>query len=174
MWENWRSYLADQDVETIPIEQQKTLSAIQGYLELGMCREAMRELKTLPVEFRGKAVVLELEIVVLIRDSRWKAASVAARRLCRTQPDLAAGYIHLAYCLHELGDTNGARDTLRKGPPALHKEGTYYYNLACYDAVLGDLDAARMNLARSIRIDKRFRDFAKGDTDLSALHADLQ
>jgi tetratricopeptide (TPR) repeat protein len=90
------------------------------------------------------------------------------------QPDLAAGYIHLAFCLHELGDTNGARDILRKGPPTLQKEGTYYYNLACYDAVLGDLDEARTNLARSIRIDKRFRDFAKGDSDLAALHSDLR
>ena len=83
--------MADLDVETLPIEQQKTLTAVQGYLELGMCREAMRELKTLPAELRRKAVVLELEIVVLIRGVRWKAASVAARRLCRMQPDLAAG-----------------------------------------------------------------------------------
>lgn len=166
--------MADLDVETLPIEQQKTLTAVQGYLELGMCREAMRELKTLPAELRRKAVVLELEIVVLIRGLRWKAASAAARRLCRMQPDLAAGYIHLAFCLHELGDTNGARDILRKGPPTLQKEGTYYYNLACYDAVLGDLDEARTNLARSIRIDKRFRDFAKGDSDLAALHPDLR
>jgi predicted Zn-dependent protease len=161
-------------VDSLSPSQQKTLTAVQGYLELGMSREALKELQTLPEELRAKPVVLELEIVVLIRAQRWKTAARAARRLCKIQPDLPAGYIHLAYCLHEMGETAAARQTLLCGPSALEKEGTYFYNLACYDAVLGDIDAARKHLARSIRIDKRFRDFAKNDRDLAVLHVELQ
>jgi predicted Zn-dependent protease len=161
-------------VDSLPSSQQRTLTAVQGYLELGMCREALKELQTLPADLRSKPLVLELETVVLIRAHRWKAAARAAKHLCKIQPDLPAGYIHLAYCLHEMGETAAARQTLLCGPSALEKEGTYFYNLACYDAVLGDIDAARKHLARSIRIDKRFRDFAKTDRDLVALHTELQ
>lgn len=139
-----------------------------------MCREALRELKTLPAELRAKALVLELEVVVLIRAQRWSEAARASKKLCKNEPDLPAGYIHLAYCLHEMGDTVAARKTLLCGPSALEKEATYFYNLACYDAVLGDVDAARKHLARSIRIDKKFRDFAKTDNDLAPLHTELQ
>lgn len=161
-------------MDSLPPSQQRTLTAVQGYLELGMWREALREMKSLPADLRAKPLVLELEVVVLIRGKRWKEAARVSRKLCKTQPDLPAGYIHLAYCLHEMGQTAAARETLLCGPSALEKEGTYFYNLACYDAVLGDIEAARKHLARSIRIDKRFRDFAKKDNDLAPLHTELQ
>ncbi len=154
--------------------QKKTVSAVQGYFELGMCREALSELRTLPSEIQNEAPVQELEIVILIRARRWPSAVRVAKKFCKTNPNLPAGFIHLAYCQHELGDTVSARKTLLSGPPALEKEGTYFYNLACYDAVLGDIEAARRNLAKSIRIDKRFRDFAKTDHDLASLHMELQ
>ena len=160
-------------MEKFSIQQQRILTAAQGYLDLGMPNEALRELKALPEELAGEPEVLELRVVVLIRAGRWKTASTVARKLCRKRPQHPAGFIHLAYCLHELGETETARQTLLKGPKALEKEGTYFYNLACYDAVLGDLDAARKHLARSIRIDKRFRDFARNDSDLAALHSEL-
>ncbi len=161
-------------MDSLTASQQKTLTAVQGYLELGMSREALKELKTLPQNLRAKAIVLELEVVVLIRGRRWAEAVRVSRKLCRAQPELPAGYIHLAYCLHEMGETAAARQTLLHGPSALEREGTYFYNLACYDAVLGNIEAARKNLARSIRIDKRFRDFARTDSDLVALHPELQ
>jgi Flp pilus assembly protein TadD len=138
-----------------------------------MPNEALRELKGLPPELSNEAEVLELRVVVLIRATRWKTAATEARKLCKKRPQHPAGYIHLAYCLHEMGETESARQTLLKGPKALEKEGTYFYNLACYDAVLGDLEAARKHLARSIRLDKRFREFARNDMDLAPLHGEL-
>lgn len=154
--------------------QRKTLSACEGYLELGMPSEALRELKGLPSDVALNPMVLETQVVALIRCGRWKSAQATARKLCKVQPDKPAGFIHLAYCQHELGETETARRTLLNGPTALEREGTYFYNLACYDAVLGDLDSARKHLARSIRLDKRFRDFARRDVDLAALHPELQ
>ncbi len=161
-------------VENIAIQHQRILTACQGYLDLGMPKEALRELKTLPAELVDVPDVLELRIVVLIRASKWKSAASLARKLCKKRPEQPAGFIHLAFCLHELGQTGTARQTLLEGPRTLEKEGTYFYNLACYDAVLGDLEAARKHLARSIRLDKRFRDFARSDRDLAALHGELR
>lgn len=161
-------------MENLAIEHQKTLTACQGYLELGMPGEALRELKELPKEVAAQPAVLEMEAVILIRAERWKPAQIAARKLCKLVPDRPSGFIHLAFCQHELGDTKAARETLLSGPRALEQEGTYFYNLACYDAVLGDLDAARRHLARSIRLDKRFREFARSDNDLAPLHPELR
>ena len=159
---------------TLPIEYQKALTCVQGYLELGMPLEALRELKALPEALRESPIAVEMHVVVLIRLERWKTAATQARKLCKLQPALPAGFIHLAYCQHETGQTAAARETLMKGPKALHKEATYFYNLACYEAVLGDLDSARRHLARSIGINKRFLEFARQDTDLAALHPELK
>jgi predicted Zn-dependent protease len=159
---------------SLPIEQQKALTCVQGYLELGMPLEAVRELKALPETLRNSPIAVEMYVVVLIRLQRWKAAAAQAKKLCRLQPGLPAGYIHLAYCQHETGQTAAAKETLLKGPKTLHKEATFFYNLACYEAVLGDLDSARRHLARSIGINKRFLEFARKDTDLAALHPELK
>lgn len=160
--------------QSLPVEQQRILTTVQGYLELGMPSEALRELKSLPDELAATPAALESMVVVLIRMERWKQAATQARRLCRMQPDLPAGFIHLAYCQHESGQTREARKTLLAGPPALHREATFFYNLACYEAVLGDLDSARRHLARSIGINKRFLEFARKDADLAALHSELE
>lgn len=159
---------------TLSIQDQKTLTAAQGYLELGMPREALGELNGLSDEGGASPPGVELRIVILLKLHRWKAAAANARKLCRLMPEQPAGFIHLAFCLHELGDTVRARDVLRKAPPKVQRDATCCYNLACYEAVLGELDAARIHLAQSISIDKRFRDFARQDSDLAALHKELQ
>lgn len=160
--------------ESPAIEDQKILTAAQGYMELGMPREALRELRALSQEAAGSALGLEMRIVVLLKLERWSLAATAARKLCRIKPSHPAGFIHLAYCQHEMGNTELARNTLLKAPSALQKDATYCYNLACYEAVLGQLDAARYYLARSISIDQRFREFARKDNDLAALHKELE
>ncbi len=158
---------------TLPIEHQKALTVVQGYLELGMPLEALRELKELPAALHDLPLSVEMHVVLLIRLRRWKSAATQARKLCKLSPSSPTGFIHLAYCQHESGNTGEARKTLLKGPPALQKEATYHYNLACYDAVLGDIESARRNLARSIGINKRFLEFARQDADLSPLHPEL-
>ena len=159
---------------TLSIQDQKTLTSAQGYMELSMPREALAELAGLTAEGALTHPGLEMRIVILLKLHRWKTAASYARKLCRLLPEQPGGFIHLAFCLHELGDTVQARDILRKAPPSVRKDATCCYNLACYEAVLGELDAARLHLAQSISIDKRFREFARTDSDLAPLHKELQ
>jgi predicted Zn-dependent protease len=159
--------------DQLPVEQQKALDRVQGYIELEMPKEALRELRELPAPLRDLPFAVELMVVVLIRLQRWKPAATQARKLCRLQPNSPVGYIHLAYCQHECGQTAEAHATLLRGPSSLHKEATYFYNLACYEAVLGDLESARLHLARCISINKRYLEFARTDSDLAALHPEL-
>ena len=148
---------------------QRILLAAQGYCELGMFDDALAELKTLPEEAQGDVPAVEMRLAIQMQAKRWKEALKVAEKLCAMKPDASAGFIHAAFCLHELGRTADARDKLLTGPPALHKEATFHYNLACYECMLGNLELARMHLEKSIELDKKFKDFSKTDPDLAAL-----
>ena len=148
---------------------ERTLLAAQGYSELGMFDEALKELDSLPDEVAEYGTVVELRTVILMQARRWKPALTASRALCRAAPEKTSGFIHAAFCLHELGRTIEARDTLLAGPQVLHAEPTFHYNLACYECALGNLDIARMHLEKSFELDKKFRDFARSDPDLAPL-----
>ena len=148
---------------------ERTLLAAQGYSELGMFDDAIVELDSLPRATAEVPTVIELRTVILMQAKRWKPALAASRELCRAEPEKTSGFIHTAFCLHEMGRTAEARDTLLGGPDALHTEPTFHYNLACYECALGHLDLARMHLEKSIELDKKMKDFAKTDPDLAAL-----
>ncbi len=148
---------------------ERTLLAAQGYSELAMHDDALAQLDSLPEDTAKNPSVLELRAVVLMQAKRWKTALTVSRELCRLEPAQTSGFIHAAFCLHELGRTDEARDCLLTGPDALRAEPTFHYNLACYECALGHLDLARMHLDKSFTLDKKMRDFAKSDPDLAAL-----
>jgi len=153
----------------LPEEHQRTLLAAQGYCELGMAPDALLELDTVPPEWRHDATFLEMRLIVLMQNKEWETALAAAREITRVAPERNTGYIHAAYCLHVLGRTDAARDTLLAGPPSLHSDPVYHYNLACYECRLGQLEQARAHLEKTFKLDKKFRDFAKNDPDLDPL-----
>ena len=152
------------------VTHQRLLAAAQGYSELGLPELALAELAELPEEFQTEPAVVETRLSVLMQAKRYKDALQAGQKLCRLVPDKTAGFIHSAFCLHELGNTHAARELLLSGPDALRAEPTYHYNLACYECALGNLEQARAHLDVSFAMDKKLRDFAQKDPDLRVLH----
>jgi predicted Zn-dependent protease len=150
-------------------EHKRTLVAAQGYCELGMHDDALAELDTLPPEAQALPTVLEMRLVILMQARRWKEALEPSVALCRLQPESTSGFVHAAFCLHELGRTAEAKEMLLSGPATLRDEATFYYNLACYECALGNLDIARQLLDRSFSMDSKFREYAKTDSDLEPL-----
>lgn len=146
---------------------ERILLAAQGYLELGMPGEALVELDGLPAVYRRRADVLKLRVSVALHARRWKAGLAASRRLCAVEPEETIGFIHAAFCLHELGRTEEARSVLLHGPSALLNEATYYYNMGCYNARLGALEDAQNYLRMSFSLDRKLREFAQCDPDLN-------
>ena len=57
------------------------------------------------------------------------------------------------------------------GPVALLKEPIYYYNMGCYEALLGNVRDARLHLQTSFEMDSSFRELAKKDPDLASVQA---
>src|SRR5256885_14625256 len=145
------------------------LRAACGYAELGMARESMAELKAIDRVHQNRPEVLQLRLHHLMRAQRWTQALRISQKLCRAAPDCSAGFLHAGFCLHELGKTAEAKQLLLKGPAALLKEPIYYYNMGCYEALLGNVKDARINLETSFRMDSSFRELAKRDPDLKTV-----
>lgn len=142
------------------------MNAAQGYSELGMFEDALAELDTLSEEEREHPAALQMRLLVLMRMKRWVEGLEIAAKLREQCPELPTGYIHGAFCLHELGRTQEAKEMLLSGPPTLLAEPTYFYNLGCYDATLGNLEEAVKHLKMSFQMDEKFREIAKYDPDL--------
>ena len=167
---NTPPFPADKSVTTeIDITHKRLLIAAQGYSELGLPELALDELDLLPEEVSKSAIGIESRLSVLMQAKRWKPALGVGRELCRLAPDRTAGFIHTAFCLHEMGKSREALDLLSSGPAALKAEPTYHYNLACYEAALGNIEQARAHLNVSFAMDKSLKDFARTDPDLKPL-----
>ena len=139
----------------------RILLAAQGYLELGHdggkpggTRHPARPVAGAQ---RGAAIAP----VTPYARAPLELALDASRALCRLEPGGDDGFIHAAFCLHELGRTAEAKALLLSGPSALLSEATYHYNLGCYDAVLGNIEEAQAYLRASFKLDKKFREFAR-------------
>ena len=134
-----------------------------------MTRESMAELKSIADEHQNRAEVLQIRLHNLMRHRRWAQALGVSQKLCRVAPDCCSGFLHASFCLHELGKTAQAKRVLLKGPPMLLKEPIYYYNMGCYEALLGNVRDARLHLQTSFEMDSSFRELAKKDPDLKSL-----
>jgi tetratricopeptide (TPR) repeat protein len=153
---------------------QRSILAAQGYHELGLWREAWRELDGLSDAAQHRPDVLEMRVLILINERKWREALVLSRQLAEVAPEEEGGWVHSAYCLHEMGRTREAIQALLSAPASLKEKAIFHYNYACYSCVLGQIDAAREALLRSFALDKRYRDYALGDHDLKPLHPELQ
>ncbi len=148
---------------------ERILLTVQGYMELDMPEEALREIAFIEIADADREEILQVKFLVLMRMKNWEEALEICKLLQKANPEATEGYIHGAFCLHENGCTTEAKAMLLNGPASLLEEPTYYYNLACYDAILGNLGDAERNLRVSFKMDKKFREIAKYDPDLKAI-----
>ena len=134
-----------------------------------MDRESIAELNAIPKVAQNRPEVLQLRLHHLMMRKSWRRALTLSRKLCRVAPDCGAGFLHAGFCLNHLGRTADACKMLLKGPPALRREPIYYYNLGCYEALLGRTRDAQRNLEISFRMDQTFREIARKDPDLRSM-----
>ena len=151
------------------IQYTRHLNAAQGYLELDMPAEALEEIEALPPEIAVYAEISQLKLLILMRLREWEKALSLCKELQDRFPQLTVGYIHAAFCLHEMKRTQEAKQVLLDGPSSLLRDATYHYNLACYEAVLGNRDEALEYLRTSFAMNHGFRAIAKRDPDLASL-----
>ena len=88
---------------------ERILLAAQGYIELEMPAEALAELDRLSPADRDREEVLQLRLFVMMRGRLWQQAFEVCSRLRQLFPEGSTGYIHGAFCLHEMGRTAEAK-----------------------------------------------------------------
>jgi predicted Zn-dependent protease len=145
------------------------LQPFDGYLHLGMFNEANDELENLPTELKTHPAVLSARLNLLMKMKRWEDGAILASSLTTLWPDVCEFHVRTAFCLHEMKRTAEARQALLDGPKALRSQAVFYYNLACYDAQLGNLEESRRHLATCFKLDKGYRAESLHDPDLEPL-----
>jgi tetratricopeptide (TPR) repeat protein len=81
-----------------------------------------------------------------------------------------AGLLHLACLRNRRAKSIQAAHAILTKAVGLHPtEGTIQFNLACYEAQMGNLDRAKTHLKRANEIDPRFGLMALEDADLEPL-----
>ena len=152
------------------------LSAAEGWLELGNPTEAAAELELVAPEHRTHPSVLELGWQIHARARQWEACLELAARLVRLNPELATGWIHRSYTLHELKRTAEARNQLLPACARFPHEAVIPYNLACYECTLGNLPLARQWLKQAFSRpnSQLWRVAAHNDPDLAPLRAEIE
>ncbi|PAW76541.1 MAG: hypothetical protein B9S32_14950 [Verrucomicrobia bacterium Tous-C9LFEB] len=145
-----------------------------GYMELEMWEEAEEELKSLPPEVQAHPAVQLARLDLLIETHAWERGVTLANSLCEHWPEEPEFWIKRSYCLHELRRTLEAKKGLLAGPPKLRQQAIYMYNLACYEAQLGDLEAAQQLLTKCFKKDAHYREASLDDSDLGPLWLSLK
>ena len=153
---------------------ERHLTAATGYLELGMAADASAELDAIEPGRRSDWQVLALRVAVCQETKDWVPMLLLSERLVAMQPTRADWPISLAYATRRCQSLEAARKILLGAVQRFPEESTIRYNLACYEAQLGNLELARDHLARAIRMNGAHRAMALADADLAPLHEELR
>lgn len=145
------------------------LSQLAGYLELGMDREARRELRGLPESVREEPPFLAVAMQIHQNAERWPSAARYARKLLNLQPEEVGWWIALAYTTRRAKSMETARRILLRAEKKFPTEPTIQFNLACYAAQLGNTNEARTRLTLAISHEPGFAKMAETDPDLESM-----
>ena len=99
----------------------------------------------------------------------WPGALALLDELRTGDPADPALFINSAFCLHAMGRTGEAKAMLLTGPAGLDERPLFHYNLACYEAQLGNLDEAGRRLQRALELSPGLAVTAAKDPDLAPL-----
>lgn len=150
------------------------LRAAIGWLELGSHVEAGEEIARIASESLDHPDVLEVRWEICAKGASWEAALQVAEAMVRVAPQRSSGWVHRAYAMRRVrhGGLKLAWSLLRPAVEMFPKENIIPYNLACYAAQEGRLDAAWDWLQKSIAVCgdvKVIKQRALADSDLQPL-----
>ena len=153
------------------------VQAASGWLGLGACADARKELALIPLHLQDHPDVLEVRWEIFARENNWKDAVQVAEQLVACAPDRPSGWLHQAYAVRRVpgGGLAMARDVLLTAEKLFPKEPTIPYNLACYACQLEQIDDAVRWLERAVAVGGKapIKQLALADDDLKPLWPDI-
>ena len=152
-------------------EDRRRVEAAEGWIELGLPAEARQELDAIPAAHRSHPAILEIRWQIAAREKNWELCLELASAVIQLVPELALGWIHRSYSLHELKQTAEARDNLLRVVDNFPGEAILRYNLACYECQLGHEDQSKQWLRKAFALGdpRKMKAMALEDLDLKPL-----
>ena len=151
------------------IRTQTRLQYANGYLDLGMIREAAQELDSISPEDRESTETLTMCVRLYLESKKWFRMTLTAKELAERQPENPFGWVNWAYALRERNRIKDARSVAKAGLEYVSNDAILWFNYACYCSLLGDVEEASEYLDKAISLDKRFEAESVSDTDLDNL-----
>ena len=148
---------------------ERPLVAVDGYLYLGMPFEALEELASIAPQYQKDSAVLRSRIRVLLHLRHWKEAEKLSLDGSERYPNEEEFMVQRAFSLHQQSKGTEAVEVIMNAPEWIRRTGILHYNLACYEAQLGDLSTAEQCIQAAIEINASFKKNAKSDPDLQRL-----
>ncbi len=150
-------------------EWRKSLLAADGYLFLGLPDLALAEIESIGAAAQQASPVLRARVRVLLHLKRWDEANALSTAGNSLYPEENEFTVQRAFVLHQLKKGTDALEVLLSAPEWIRRTGILHYNLACYEAQLGDLTTARQCIKAAIEINSSFKKNARTDPDLARL-----
>ncbi len=150
-------------------EAQRALHAADGYLFLGLPDFAHEELTAIPLPEQLDPAVMLARVRVLLHLKDWPEAEKLSTEGATQHPSEEEFTVQRAFALHQLKEGEKAVEVLLAAPEWLRRTGILHYNLACYEARLGDLTTARQCIRAAIQLNAAMKKNARVDPDLQAL-----
>ena len=149
------------------------LEAAAGWIQLGDYDSANDELEKIRAEWRAHPDVLDLRWLIYSNDEQWDACLDIASAIVKMVPDRAQGWLDKAFSLRRANDggVEKAKTVLLEAAKLFPDDDMIQYNLACYCAQLGQLDAAQEHLSNSYEVGdaRQIKLMALDDEDLKPL-----
>lgn len=156
------------------IRTEKRLQYANGYLDLGMVKDAKAELDLIDEKDRSNSEVLSMRVRLYSESHNWKNMVATSKQLVGMDPEVSFGWVNWAYALRELERISEAKDIANRGLALNPKEAVLWFNLACYCSLLGEVEDASNHLDQAIALEKSFEKEAVDDPDLDKLWAWLR
>lgn len=157
---------------TSRIRLQRILREAEGYLELGMARQALALLERVetPGTFRGHLLYLKGEALRALENYQ-DAVPILVDAV-----DLAPSNIHawmaLGWCYKRTGRLDEAIESLQRAREVEPTEPLIEYNLACYYSLKGAKQQALEYLSSAISSNPALRDMVGRESDFDPIRTD--
>ncbi len=122
---------------------EKHLDAAEGWLGLGVWREALAELEAITEEKQTLPEVLCARSRALAEGEDWCAAALTSAMLCVVAPYYPYGWIRLGFALYKQGKLLQARNALLLVVDQFKEEEIIPWHLALYTSQLDDMEGAK-------------------------------
>ena len=157
---------------SLRIRREHKLRAAEGYLELGMARQALCELQSLGSATGGDGRVSYIIGEALRELGEYERAVEHLELALQILPDEIPPHLALAWCYKRTGRLPLAIETLEKAVRIDPGQGILHYNLACYWSVARRPRLSLRYLERALELDDRFRELAYEESDFLPLRED--